>query len=134
MKLDSEEIVFDLIGVEPPLANALRRIMIAEIPTMAIEKVDMWQNTSIIPDENLAHRMGLIPIGVDPREFKFHEKVEGEESKYSAEDAIRFKLHVKCTKKNPSQPQVFNRTHNEEEIYNNSNVYSKDLEWIPFGN
>ena len=41
-KLDSEEIVFDLMGAEPPLANALRRIMIAEIPTMAIEKVEMW--------------------------------------------------------------------------------------------
>jgi DNA-directed RNA polymerase I and III subunit RPAC1 len=40
--------------------------MIAEIPTMAIEKVEMWQNTSIIPDENLAHRMGLVPIMVDP--------------------------------------------------------------------
>jgi DNA-directed RNA polymerase I and III subunit RPAC1 len=42
LKLDEEEIIFDLIGVEPPLANALRRIMIAEIPTMAIEKVGMW--------------------------------------------------------------------------------------------
>ena len=41
-KLDDEEIVFDLIGAEPPLANALRRILIAEIPTMAIEKVEMW--------------------------------------------------------------------------------------------
>lgn len=69
IKLDDEEIVFDLVGVEPPLANALRRILIAEIPTMAIEKVNMWQNTSIIPDENLAHRMGLIPIKADPREF-----------------------------------------------------------------
>ena len=61
-ELNSEEIIFDLKGVEPPLANALRRILIAEIPTMAIEKVEMWQNTSIIPDENLAHRLGLIPI------------------------------------------------------------------------
>lgn len=74
IKLDDEEIVFDLVGVEPPLANALRRILIAEIPTMAIEKVNMWQNTSIIPDENLAHRMGLIPIKADPREFQYHEK------------------------------------------------------------
>ena len=41
-KLDEEEIVFDLIGAEPPLANALRRILIAEIPTMAIEKVELW--------------------------------------------------------------------------------------------
>ena len=41
-KLDKEEIVFEIRGIEPPLANALRRIMIAEIPTMAIEKVEMW--------------------------------------------------------------------------------------------
>ena len=41
-KLNEEEIVFDLIGAEPPLANALRRIMIAEVPTIAIEKVTMW--------------------------------------------------------------------------------------------
>ena len=74
LKLDEEEIVFDLVGVEPPLANALRRILIAEIPTMAIEKVNMWQNTSIIPDENLAHRMGLIPIKADPRLFENHVK------------------------------------------------------------
>lgn len=72
IKMDEEEIVFDLIGAEPPLANALRRILIAEIPTMAIEKVNMWQNTSIIPDENLAHRVGLIPIQADPRDFEFH--------------------------------------------------------------
>ena len=62
ISLDQEEMVFDIEGIEPPLANALRRIMIAEIPTMAIEKVNMWQNTSVIPDENLAHRVGLIPI------------------------------------------------------------------------
>ena len=41
-KLNEEEIVFDLVGAEPPLANALRRILIAEIPTMAIEKVELW--------------------------------------------------------------------------------------------
>lgn len=70
--MNDEEIVFDLIGAEPPLANALRRILIAEIPTIAIEKVNMWQNTSIIPDENLAHRIGLVPIKADPREFELH--------------------------------------------------------------
>ncbi len=36
---------------------------------MAIEKVNLYQNTSIIPDEVLAHRLGLIPINVDPRLF-----------------------------------------------------------------
>lgn len=36
---------------------------------MAIHKVQVMQNTSIIPDEVLAHRLGLIPIKVDPRLF-----------------------------------------------------------------
>jgi len=71
--LNEEEIIFDLKGVEAPLANALRRIMISEIPTMAIEKVEMWQNTSVIPDENLAHRVGLCPILVDPNLFVIKE-------------------------------------------------------------
>ena len=45
-KLDSEEMIFDMIGIDAPIANAFRRIMIAEIPTMAIEKVVIVNNTS----------------------------------------------------------------------------------------
>jgi DNA-directed RNA polymerase I and III subunit RPAC1 len=44
--------------------------MIAEIPTMAIETVIINQNTSIIPDEVLAHRLGLIPILADANDFE----------------------------------------------------------------
>ena len=36
---------------------------------MAIEKVFLYQNTSLIPDEVLAHRLGLIPIKADPSKF-----------------------------------------------------------------
>jgi DNA-directed RNA polymerase I and III subunit RPAC1 len=39
---------FDLIGVDPSIANALRRILIAEVPTIAIEHVFIVNNTSII--------------------------------------------------------------------------------------
>jgi DNA-directed RNA polymerase I and III subunit RPAC1 len=45
------ELVFEMIGVDVSLANALRRIMIAEVPTLAIEHVYMWNNSSIIHDE-----------------------------------------------------------------------------------
>ncbi|VDK51104.1 unnamed protein product, partial [Gongylonema pulchrum] len=37
---------------------------------MAIEKVYLYQNTSIIPDEVLCHRFGLLPIKADPRLFE----------------------------------------------------------------
>ena len=66
-----DDLEFDLVGVDAPIANALRRIMIAEIPTMAIERVNMYDNTSIIQDEVLAHRLGLIPVQADPSQFKF---------------------------------------------------------------
>jgi len=38
---------------------------------MAIEKVFVYNNTSIIQDEVLAHRLGLIPIKADPRMFEY---------------------------------------------------------------
>jgi len=60
---------FDLVGVDASIANALRRILIAEVPTMAIENVYVFQNTSVIQDEVLAHRLGLIPIKADPGKF-----------------------------------------------------------------
>lgn len=56
------ELEFDLVGVNPALANAFRRLMISEVPSMAIEKVYIYNNTSIIQDEILAHRLGLIPL------------------------------------------------------------------------
>lgn len=46
-------------------ANALRRAMMAEVPAMAIEDVIIIENTSVLYDEVIAHRMGLIPIKTD---------------------------------------------------------------------
>jgi len=40
---------------------------------MAIEKVHIYQNTSYILPEILAHRLGLIPLKADPRQFKMKE-------------------------------------------------------------
>ena len=39
---------FEMVGVDPSIANALRRILIAEVPTMAIEHVFYVNNTSVI--------------------------------------------------------------------------------------
>ena len=106
------ELVFEMIGVDVSFANALRRILISEVPTMAIETVFMWDNTSIIHDEVLAHRIGLIPINVDARYFEEYEEdevgLENDAHGSSAEMAgaqnatdrntIVFKLAVSCRK------------------------------------
>lgn len=39
---------FDIIGIEAPIANAIRRVMLAEVPTMAIENVFIIENDSHI--------------------------------------------------------------------------------------
>ncbi len=56
---------FTLGGARPAFANALRRAMIAEVPTLAIEDVRIYDNTSALFDEMVAHRLGLIPIKTD---------------------------------------------------------------------
>jgi DNA-directed RNA polymerase I and III subunit RPAC1 len=44
------------------------------VPTLAIEKVFVFNNTSMIMDEILANRVGLIPIKADPTQFDFIDK------------------------------------------------------------
>lgn len=41
-----------------------------QVPTVAIENVYIWNNTSIIQDEVLAQRLGLIPLAIDPRKVE----------------------------------------------------------------
>ena len=111
-----EELIFDIKGVDPTLVNTLRRIMIAEIPTMAIETVIINQNTSIIPDEVLAHRLGLVPILADANDFI--EKLPDDE--FNDKNSMKFTLNVKCyTDKN-------GKVINEK-------IYSKDLIFEPQG-
>ena len=45
---DPNGLEFDLVGIDPSFANALRRLMISEVPSMAIEKVFVYGNSSII--------------------------------------------------------------------------------------
>jgi DNA-directed RNA polymerase subunit D len=52
-------------GAEVPLMNALRRISLAQVPCMAIDEVVMVDNSSILQDEIIAHRLGLTPLKTD---------------------------------------------------------------------
>jgi DNA-directed RNA polymerase subunit D len=59
-----------------PLMNALRRIALAEVPCMAIEEVVMIENSSILQDEIIAHRLGLTPLKTDLDSYNLPEACE----------------------------------------------------------
>jgi len=52
-------------GVDVAFLNALRRIMLAEVPSMAIDEAVIIENSSMLHDEILSHRLGLIPLKTD---------------------------------------------------------------------
>jgi len=66
---DSQKISVKLKGVPMQYANALRRICLNGVTIFAIDTVDIIENSSVLPDEGLAHRLGLIPITTDLSRF-----------------------------------------------------------------
>ncbi|MEM3830551.1 MAG: DNA-directed RNA polymerase subunit D [Candidatus Aenigmatarchaeota archaeon] len=62
LKKSEPEISFVISGITPGFANSLRRVMMMEIPTMAIEFVDFLKNSSSLQDEIIANRLGQIPL------------------------------------------------------------------------
>ena len=66
---NEREMSFVLTGTNPQFVNALRRIMVAGVPILAIDTVDFYENDSSMYDEVLAHRLALVPLWFDPKSF-----------------------------------------------------------------
>ncbi|CDR95985.1 DNA-directed RNA polymerase, alpha subunit, N terminal domain containing protein, putative [Babesia bigemina] len=105
--------IAEIEGLNVTIANAIRRILLAEVPTLAIESVHIYQNTGVIQDEVLAHRLGLVPFDCDPDLIPFR-NIED----ISGKNSVCFHLKVKCTRADlgdrPNLP-----------------IYSRDLKWVP---
>lgn len=61
----NNKVVFLLKGASPAIANSVRRSVLQDVPTMAIEDVEFRKNSSILYDEIIAHRLGLVPLTTD---------------------------------------------------------------------
>ncbi|KYK56860.1 DNA-directed RNA polymerases I and III 40 kDa polypeptide [Drechmeria coniospora] len=127
---------FSLVGLDASLANAFRRILISEIPTLAIENVYIENNTSVVQDEVLAHRLGLIPFN-GSRDgihnfLKWHKKPEAGEDPYAGcfdWNTVRLDLNVTCTVNKEAAADEPDPT----KAYHNAHVYARDIVFVPTG-
>ena len=71
-KEDSMRFVVD--GITASLANTLRRIILSEVPCMAIDDIMIIENDSVLHDEILALRLGLIPLKTDLDSYNLPEE------------------------------------------------------------
>lgn len=69
LKKSDEKIILRFNNVPRQYVNALRRISISEVPTLAIDDVVILENSSVMHDEAIAHRLGLIPLRTDLHRF-----------------------------------------------------------------
>ena len=72
---DDREARFLVRGITPAFANGIRRAMVADVPTLSIDTVRMVENSSVMFDEQIGHRLGMVPLSAPPDEFEVGESV-----------------------------------------------------------
>lgn len=95
-EVKEDSISFVLKDTDDSVSNALRRVILAEVPTIAIDFVEIEANTSVLNDEFLAHRLGLIPlISHNVKEFNYTKDCDCPNG--CDKCSVEFILDVKCT-------------------------------------
>ncbi|PIN74253.1 DNA-directed RNA polymerase subunit D [Candidatus Woesearchaeota archaeon CG10_big_fil_rev_8_21_14_0_10_45_16] len=87
---------FMIKGADEAFANTIRRLIVEEVPTLAVEDIEIKDNNSALYDEMLALRLGLVPIKTDLSSYRLPEN-EDEVKERSARCTLQIKL--KASKK-----------------------------------
>ncbi len=88
---DDREARFVVRPISPAFANGIRRAMIADVPTFSIDTVRFIENSSVMFDEQIGLRLGLIPLTTPLDDFEVGDTVtlsldvEGPDTAYSGD-------------------------------------------------
>ena len=83
--------LFAVRPITPAFANGIRRAMIADVPTFSVDTVRFIENSSVMFDEQIGLRLGLVPLTAPPGEFEIGDEVtlsldvEGPDTAYSGD-------------------------------------------------
>jgi len=115
--IDKEEhyIKFRLEGLDASMANGIRRTLLSSVPSVAIEKIDIFQNTGVIQDEVLVQRLCLIPFNIDPDEIDWRTG----STPFMDRNSFKFRLNTGVI------------TLEDMDASLSKVIYARDFEWIP---
>ncbi len=74
IKASDHHMLFELSNANPAIANAIRRTIISEVPTMAIDYIVVIENNTMYFDEHIAHTLGMIPLTTDLKKYNLPEE------------------------------------------------------------
>jgi DNA-directed RNA polymerase subunit D len=74
LEKDDTHLRFLVQGADIPYMNALRRLSLSEVPCMAVDDVVILENSSVLQDEIIAHRLGFVPLKTDLDSYNLPEE------------------------------------------------------------
>lgn len=73
---EGNQVKLMVTGTNIALMNAIRRTAMTEVPVLAIEELAIHRNDSVLFDEYIGARLGLLPLKTDLKTYKLGDKVK----------------------------------------------------------